>query len=115
MAACCDVGPGANGIPPRTTRSMFACMCDLLVLAFQSDRTRVATFVLANEGSNRSYKAVGVTEGHHSLSHHGNDPQKHDKLRRINRFHVTEASAHLLGKLQGLGGRFKRYHGSFCH
>ena len=56
-------------------------MCDLLVLAFQTDVTRIATFMFANEGSNRSYPFIGVPEGHHDLSHHGNDPKKHEKIR----------------------------------
>ena len=46
-------------------------LVDLLVLAFQTDSTRVATFVLANEGSNRSYQFLQVPDGHHDLSHHG--------------------------------------------
>ena len=63
-------------------------MCDLMVLAFQADVTRVCTFVLANEGSNQPYPFIGVPEGHHDLSHHGNDPEKKEKIREINRFHV---------------------------
>ena len=54
-------------------------MCDLLALAFQADVTRVGTFVLANEGSNKSYPTIGVSEGHHELSHHGNDQKKKEK------------------------------------
>ena len=51
-------------------------MADLLVLAFQSDLTRIATFVFANDGSNRSYRTIGVADGHHDLSHHGGDAAK---------------------------------------
>jgi hypothetical protein len=76
-------------------------MYDLLVLAFQADVTRVCTFVLANEGSNRPYPFAGVPEGHHDLSHHGNDPRKKAKIRAINRFHVQQL-AYLLGKLKGI-------------
>ncbi len=76
-------------------------MCDLMVLAFQADVTRVATFMFANEGSNRSYPSIGVPEGHHDLSHHGNDPKKHAKIRKINRFHI-EQFAYLLGKLKAI-------------
>ena len=47
-------------------------MFDMLVLAFQTDSTRVATFLLANEGSNRSFAEIGIPEGHHYLSHHQN-------------------------------------------
>jgi len=73
-------------------------LLDLLLLAFRSDVTRVATFMLADEGSNRSYPALGVREGHHSLSHHENDAAKQDQIRRINRFHV-ELLAHFLQAL----------------
>lgn len=65
-------------------------MGDLMVLAFQTDTTRIATFVLANEGSNKSYPQVEVPEGHHDLSHHGNDAKKHEKIKRINKFHLTQ-------------------------
>jgi hypothetical protein len=76
-------------------------MCDLLVLAFQSDATRVATFVLANEGSNRPYPFISVPEGHHDLSHHGNDQSKKAKIRDINTFHVRQL-AYLLERLQSI-------------
>ena len=76
-------------------------MCDLMVLAFQADLTRVATFVLADEGSGRSYKFLDVPEGHHELSHHGGSPEKQAKIRKINRFH-TEQLAYFLGKLKSV-------------
>ncbi len=75
-------------------------MCDLMVLAFQADVTRVCTFVLANEGSNKPYPFIGVPEGHHDLSHHGNDAKKKEKIREINTFHATQL-AYLLEKLKG--------------
>lgn len=74
-------------------------MADLLVLALQTDQTRVATFVFANESSQKTYPFIGVPEGHHDLSHHGNDPHKIDKIRKINTFH-TEQFAYLLGKMK---------------
>ena len=73
-------------------------MFDLIALAFQSDVTRICTFMYANEGSSRPYPTIGVSDGHHDLSHHGDDPAKHEKLRKINRFHI-ELFAYLLGKL----------------
>ena len=76
-------------------------MCDLLVLAFQADVTRVCTFVLANEGSNKPYPFIDVSEGHHDLSHHGGDPKKLAKIRDINRFHATQL-AYLLEKLKSV-------------
>lgn len=74
-------------------------LADLLVLAFQTDTTRVSSFVFANEGSNRSYAFMNVPEGHHDLSHHGRDKAKQDKIRQINRFHVTQL-AYFLKKLK---------------
>ena len=76
-------------------------MCDLLVLAFQADVTRVCTFVLANEGSNRPYPFAGVPEGHHDLSHHGNDKKKKAKIRDINTFHIKQL-AYFLRKLKSI-------------
>lgn len=74
-------------------------MCDMMVLAFQTDRTRIATFMFADAGSNRSYRHIGVGEGHHNLSHHGGDANKHAKLSQINQFHVAQLS-YLLQKLK---------------
>lgn len=76
-------------------------MYDLMALAFQADVTRVATFVAANEGSNRPYSFIGVPEGHHDLSHHGNDQKKKEKIREINKFHVTQL-AYFLEKLKSI-------------
>lgn len=77
---------------PNSYREHIRLMCDLLALAFQADVTRVATFVLANEGSNRSYKEINVPDGHHDLSHHGGDEEKQAKIRQINRFHIEQLS-----------------------
>jgi hypothetical protein len=76
-------------------------MSDLLALAFQADLTRIATFVFANDGSNRGYRALGVPEGHHDLSHHGGSKAKMVKVQKINQFHV-EQFAYLLGKLKAI-------------
>lgn len=73
-------------------------MCDLMVLAFQTDSTRIATFVLANEGSNKPYPFIEVREGHHDLSHHGNNAEKQEKISRINRFHMQQF-AYLLERM----------------
>ena len=74
-------------------------MFDLQVLAFQGDVTRVITFQLARETSNRTYPEIGVPDPHHPLSHHGNDPAKVEKMARINRFHVS-LFAEFLAKLR---------------
>jgi hypothetical protein len=73
-------------------------MSDLLVVAFQTDMTRVVTYMLAHEGSNRSYRSIGVLDGHHSVTHHQNDPQKIAKTVKINELHV-KTFAYLLERL----------------
>ena len=65
---------------PASYEEHLKLMTDLLVLAFQADVTRVCTFMLANEGSNRSYRNIGVSEGHHTLSHHDGDHAKDQDL-----------------------------------
>jgi hypothetical protein len=89
-----------EGIPENQAEYL-RLMCDLLVLAFQADVTRVCTFAFANEGSNKSYPEIGVNEGHHELSHHGHDPEKIRKVREINRFHIAQL-AHLLTRLKSI-------------
>jgi hypothetical protein len=64
-------------------------MFDLQVLAMQADVTRVITFQLARETSNRTYPEIGVSDPHHPLTHHGNDPQKIARMAKINAFHVS--------------------------
>ena len=95
--------PGAQapeGVPGDYAEHL-KLMCDMMVLAFQSDITRVCTFVLANEGSNKNYPMLGVREGHHELSHHGHDAEKIRKIREINKFHVAQL-AYLVGKLKSI-------------
>lgn len=84
---------------PAAYRDHLRLMADLLALAFQTDVTRVSTFVFANEGSNRSYREIGVSDGHHDLSHHGNDREKLGKISRINTFHI-EQFAYFVQKLR---------------
>lgn len=74
-------------------------MFDLQLLALQGDITRVITFQLARETSNRTYPEIGVAEPHHPLTHHGNDPEKIAKVAKINHFHVS-LFAEFLQKLQ---------------
>ena len=75
---------------PEETREHIRLMFDLMVLAFQSDTTRISTFMLANEGSNRTYPVVGVNDGHHGLSHHQNDEEKVKKIAKIDKFFAGE-------------------------
>jgi hypothetical protein len=87
---------------PAEYQEHIRLMSDLIVLAFQADVTRVITFVLANEGSNKSYAFIGVPDGHHDLSHHGGDASKHEKICKINLFH-TQQLAYLLQRLEATG------------
>ena len=92
--------PVPTGIPTDYAEHI-RMMCDMLVLAFQTDATRISTFILANEGSNRAYPFIGISEGHHELSHHGEDAEKISKISKINRFH-TEQLAYLIKKLKSV-------------
>ena len=86
---------------PKDYGEHIRVMYDLLALAFQTDTTRISTFILAHDGSNRSYPFIGVSEGHHDLSHHGNDETKKQKIAKINRFHM-EQFGYFLGKLKSM-------------
>lgn len=79
-----------SGIPKRDYELHLRLMADILALAFQGDQTRISTFMLANEGSNRPYPFLEVSEGHHDLSHHGGDEAKQAKISKINRFHMDQ-------------------------
>ena len=92
-----ELGASSNPMPdldrPVGVPEMFAdhakLLFDLQVLAFQGDITRVVTFQLTRELSNRTYPEIGVPDPHHPTSHHGNDPEKVAKIAKINTFHVS--------------------------
>lgn len=89
-----------DGIPGDYADHM-RMMCDMMVLAFQTDSTRIATMMFANAGDNKNYRKIGVPDGHHDLSHHGNNPEKLEKISQINRFHVEQLS-YLLRKMDSI-------------
>jgi hypothetical protein len=89
-----------SGIPEAKEQHI-RLMFDLMTLAFQTDTTRVVTYLLSHDGSNLSYPELGVADGHHELSHHGGDESKKEKIARINRFHVTQF-AYFLDKLKSI-------------
>jgi hypothetical protein len=84
---------------PGTYEDHVKLMFDLLALAYQADITRVFTFMLGRELGGRTYPHLGVPDPHHGLSHHRNDPEKLDKLARINTYHMG-LFAHFLESLQ---------------
>lgn len=80
---------------PQSYEEHIQIMFDMLVLAFQTDSTRIATMLLAHDGSNRSFAEIGVPEGHHDLSHHQNDQNKIQKIAEIDLFYVKQFSRFL--------------------
>ena len=84
---------------PATFDAHVKLMFDLQTLAFQTDMTRVITFMTGRGQSNRSYPEIGVPDAHHPISHHQNDPEKLEKLHKINRYH-SELFAYFLEKLR---------------
>jgi hypothetical protein len=70
-------------------------MFDMMTLAFQTDSTRVATMLLAGEGSNRTFTEIGLSEGHHNLTHHRNDPETIDKVKEIDLWYVKQLAKFL--------------------
>jgi len=71
-------------------------MYDMLVLAFQTDSTRIASFLLAHDGDNRSYSEIGIPEGHHDLSHHQNKAEQIKKVAEIDKWYSKQFARFLL-------------------
>jgi len=100
---------GANGVPnyarpngvPKEIDEHCRLMLDMMVLAFQTDSTRVISFMFANEGSQRAHPQVEAPEGHHELSHHGKSADKLAKISRINHFYMQQV-AYFLNALDSI-------------
>ena len=96
-----QINPGMDkpyGVPPDFAEH-FKLMSDMLTIAFQADLTRVSTFMMTREGTSRSYREIGIADGHHRVTHHRNDPALMEKVRRINEYH-TQQLAGWLAKLK---------------
>lgn len=89
-----------EGVPSSYEEHMHV-MFDLLALAFQTDSTRIATFMLAHDGSNRSFTEIGVPEGHHSISHHQRNAEKLTKIASIDRFYLKQLG-YFLSKMKSI-------------
>jgi hypothetical protein len=89
--------PRPAGVPREMSKHS-ELMMDMVALAYQTDSTRILSFMFTNAGSNRSYPDLGISEGHHDLSHHGKSEEKQAKISIINRFHIDQF-AYLLGRL----------------
>jgi Protein of unknown function (DUF1552) len=93
-----DQRPG--GIPADFTEHQ-RLMYDMMVLAFRMDLTRISTFMVAHEGSDRHYRDIGVTEGHHTCSHHGAAAEKIESVKKIDVYHMQQF-AYFLEKLKSI-------------
>ncbi len=84
---------------PASYAEHIQVMFDTMLLAFQTDSTRIATMLLAHDGSNRSFAEIGVPEGHHDLSHHGGNEEKIKKISDIDQWYVKQLAG-FLGKMR---------------
>ncbi len=89
-----------NGIPANFADHV-RLMHDLLIVAFQSDITRISTMLYSREGSNRAYPELGFTDGHHPITHHRYIPELVEKVTKINTYHL-EQFAYFIGKLKSI-------------
>jgi hypothetical protein len=92
---------------PASYEEHVALMFDMLHLAFQTDSTRIATLLLAREGSNRPFNDIGISSGHHDLTHHKNSAEIIDKVKLIDRWYVQRLAAFLekMDRTQDVDGR----------
>jgi len=95
-----DVPEQPVGVP-ETFKEYIELMFDLQALAFQADITRVSSLMMARENVNRSYPEIGLPEAHHSISHHGNNPEKMKNYAKLNAYHV-ETLGYYLKKLDSI-------------
>jgi hypothetical protein len=94
-----DPGVDAPAGIPVSYQEHVRLMLDLMVLAFRTDSTRVTSFLLAHDGSNRNFPEIGVTDGHHNLSHHQNKAENLEKIARIDEFYSAQL-AYVLGRMR---------------
>lgn len=87
-----------NGIPEGYGEHI-RMMYDLMHLAFQTDTTRISSFLLAHDGSNRTFPEIGVSSAHHELSHHRSNPQTLESIGKIDRFYIDQL-AYFLKKMK---------------
>ncbi|MEP6714147.1 MAG: DUF1552 domain-containing protein [Terriglobia bacterium] len=75
---------------PADFAEHFKLMSDMVAIAFQADQTRIVTFLMTHEGGSRPYREIGIPDGHHPLTHHRNQPELMEKVRKINEYHVKQ-------------------------
>lgn len=96
-----QINPGMDkpyGVPADFAEH-FKLLTDMMTIAFQSDMTRVVTFLVTREGTSRAYREIGIPDGHHPCTHHQNKPDLMEKVSQINEYH-TKQLAGFLAKLK---------------
>jgi hypothetical protein len=88
-----DPGMGKPAGAPADFGEHFKLLTDMVTVAFQADLTRVGTFMITREGTSRSYREIGIPDGHHPLTHHGGRQDQLAKVTRINEYHVQNFAA----------------------
>jgi len=92
-----DPGMGKPyGVPPDFA-DHFELMSNMLTIALRADLTRVATFLMTREGTTRSYREIGISDGHHPITHHKGNPELMEKVTRINEYHTQQLARWLEG------------------
>ena len=97
------VNPGMDkpyGVPPDFAEH-FKLMSDMMTIAFQADMTRVLTFMMTREGTSRSYREIGIADGHHPCTHHQGKPDLMEKVTQINEYHTAQLAG-WLGRLKAI-------------
>jgi hypothetical protein len=94
-----DPGVPAPDDKPGSYKEHLRLMLDMMVLAFKTDSTRISTFLMAHDGSNRNFQEIGVSDGHHNISHHQKNRDNLEKIAKIDRFYM-EQLAYFLEKLK---------------
>ena len=94
-----DPGVPAPDATPDSYKEQLRLMMDMMVLAFKTDSTRISTFLMAHDGSNRSFKEIGVSDGHHNVSHHQRKEDNLEKIAKIDLFYMEQLS-YFLEKLK---------------
>ena len=96
-----DPGTEAPAGVPGNYGEHIQLLADLMILAFQTDQTRVASLMLAHDGSNRSFADIGISEGHHEISHHQDKPELVDKVAQIDQWYAGQF-AQIIKKMDGI-------------
>ena len=99
MGAAVDPGIEKPFGTPLDFGEHFKLMTDMISIAFRADLTRVVTFLVTREGTMRAYREIGISDGHHPVTHHKNNPEQMEKVTRINEYHTTQLAG-WLGRLK---------------